>query len=198
MGLEKSKIKAGTLRAHLETIEAQRQTSLKEITQLDGAARAYKGAAKSIGQLNVMIQNQLEAGELVMPEDPVALAKQLKLWVTRAQQMALNLADKMTADGLVAQGRMQGIEQTIGVVRKSIEIEEGKAVALESAADNPELASSARTRPVGARPGPSIAAGRKAEDAASRALVGERKGARARSRTRKRVKREGGTNGTDS
>lgn len=196
MGLDKSKIKAGTLRAYLETLESQQRTFQIEIQQLDGASRAYKGAGKHIHNLSARIQQHLEADELTLPTDPVEYAKSLKLWVGRAAQITLNLADKMTADGLLAQGRLQGIEQAIAVARKAAEIEEGKALALESVDSAPEAAQDGRQRPVGMRPGQSIAAERKA---AERALAAERKPAtKRRGRSRTRVKRDGGDDGTNA
>lgn len=194
MGLEKAEIKQGTLRAQLEELRKQHEALLKDLDKIDGAAIAYKGGARTISSLTVMIDKELEAGGLKVPESPELFAVEIKRWIQRASGVMVSLADKTTANGLMAQGRVQGIAQAIQTTQKMLDAEMGKAeglagVTLEGEPEEaPESGQNGRPRPVGARPGSSIAAQRKAEEQAAKGSNGSSSKPAAKRAARKAAK----------
>ncbi len=170
MSIEKSEIKQGTLKEQIEAAEAKRDRFEREITELGGACTALKVAAKGMDGLVAYIQKDLKDEKLEIPEDPPALAKLLILWLSRARQVCNGMADQRTANGLLTQGRKQGVEEVLGDLIKAHEAEGAKAAGLKAGENGTPDGSRPGQRVPGSKPGLSVAAERKAREAADKAL----------------------------
>lgn len=194
MSIEKSEIKQGTLREQIEAATAKRDRFEREIAQLDGGATALKQAAKGMDVLTAYVQKDLAEDKLEVPKDPVAHAKALILWIDRARQLCNGLADQRTANGLLTQGRMQGVQEVLDMLTKAHEAEAAKATGIKAGENGAPDGSRPGQRPTGSKPGVSTADQRKAREAADRAL----KDAKPPKGPKKRRRKRGGVSGKDA
>lgn len=158
MGIEKSKIKAGTMSAYADDLERAIVAQENNVLKLQGAQDGLKQAGKNIEGVIVRFRAELEDGTIQLPEDLGQLTKLVGGWLRRAHGVTIALADRNTAEGLQMEGRVQGLKGALKRARAIESEETAKAEALENPPED--------TRPVGKRPEASVASQRKAEESA--------------------------------
>lgn len=190
MGVEKAEIEKGTMAAHVAKLEGRLEGARASVRVQEGAARAYKGAAKGIEGLFVHVQKDLAEGKIEVPGTPEATAKLLVTWLNRARGLMIHLADQATAEGLRAEGAVRGLEVALTEALRVHDEEAAKAEAiLAEAGDEDNVVPFPQgRRPTGVRPGPSVVAQRRAEEAPSKPRRRRKKAPEAKPPKRRRKK----------
>jgi hypothetical protein len=187
MGIEKAEIKIGVAQELGRQYAAMAKGLTDELNRLEGEKRAYKKAVQSLDSIFQRVDDDLDAGNYEGVSDPVEVAKLLKKTLVQAVGCLDSLKDQNMAAKLQAAGRLEGILKSSELVERLAKTEQGKiesaAEALEIGTDPVEAGSvvaeasgaipggegffsKSKPRPPGVRPGSSIAAQRKAEEAA--------------------------------
>ena len=202
MGIEKAEIKIGMAKELGRKYAEMAQAQSEELIRLDGEKRAYKKVAAAFESYFKAVDDDLDKGNFNLKE-PLSIAKEVKKALSRALAGVDNLHENVAALTYTVHGRLDGLVKSTEIVQKVAESEEKKIQAvIEAAVESPDrvAAGSARPseRPPGIRPGPSIAAQRRAEGAqgtpqGSPAALGETATQGAVRSTRSGLLKEGGS-----
>jgi hypothetical protein len=174
MGIEKAEVKIG-LAKDLGRKYAEMAKALdKELDQIDGEQIGYKRLASSLKSVFDRVDADLDKG-LFEGLGPLEVAKAIKTALVQVGGCIDNRTEEARASKFMAMGRLDGILKASEVVQKVASAEQGKIDALVSALENGasqpvdvipvNIPAEALRRPLGLRPGSSIAAQRKAEEA---------------------------------
>jgi hypothetical protein len=171
----KSEIKMSVLHDHGVRVDDQLEAAHRRQAGHDGAKQALRMIAKNIAGLAGSVDNDLRDGKLPLDE-PAKVASYMKLMVERAANMAMSAAQHQENLQLAAGGEISAYKAMVDSLKKELDLERSKMAALKEAiatgrvvveddsASQSDVGSS-RDRAIGVRPGSSIAAQRKAEEA---------------------------------
>lgn len=162
MNLDKAELKLlilGDLGCDFEDVK---DSMVRDLHQQEGAAAALTQAAKSILALCKLVDDDIEKGRYELPE-----AERLKQYISRAATVCDEMSKKARVARQVAEGRVQGVDHIVKIVKKRHDAEEQKKLMLQAAIAEAEATGEEvdlRSRPVGLHPGASIAQARRAEE----------------------------------
>lgn len=185
MNLQKSELKKAILNDLGNRFEDEKESLEKQVEQLAGAKSALLKMAKDIQLLHVHADKDLEDGKI----SDLETLKLVKLYVTRAIDACQNQARQCEVNEIRTRGRFEQADKQVRHLAKLIEDEDAKLRQLLAAiedgsvvVDGDEIAAAGSSeigsdtpsrpppgnvvpmrRPVGVRPGMSIAAQRKLE-----------------------------------
>lgn len=184
MSLEKSELLNLAFDSHATDLNKMRDGAESKMKQMAGAVEGLKTASKKIASFVPLIKDEILNENFKMPEDRAALTKLVVSWVGRCSSQCLALAEIAQDTGLRAEGQLRGLDMAIGMTKKRAEAEGQKAEGQKEAETKPDEAPQPATeakapsqgskprpgnvvplRPVGVRPGQSVADQRKAEKA---------------------------------
>ena len=149
-----------------ETYDQMLQAAEREAHGREGAEQILKTAAKLVLKLHEHVDKDFEAGEL--PKQELQIVSYVKKYVTRASECLQNLASKMEAEKLVANGKVAALRPAVDLVQRH----HNSAVAVykqvetelkETNGKDPRPTARGPARAPGQHPGPSPLAERRAE-----------------------------------
>lgn len=136
------------------------EVAKKDLAMLEGRQTGFADGAKAVETLLVHVDKDVNEEKL-----DVDTATKVKLYVTRAVHALNNLAQQTANQRIAQTGKVQGLEQTVTLLKNMVEQERAKAEALKESETAPPPANP-RERAEGARPAPSLKEQRLAEEAA--------------------------------
>lgn len=171
----KQELKMGILHEQGVKMDDQLEAAHKRQAGHDGAKQALRMIAKNVSGLATLVDKDMDEGKIPV-EEPALVAKYVKLMIDRAVQMALAAAQHQENLQLSASGEISAYQGMVEAIKKEILAEQAKEAALQQAiasgvavveedASVSQADGAASGRPTGVRPGASIAAQRRAEDA---------------------------------
>jgi hypothetical protein len=177
----KSEIKMGLLHEQGVKADDQLESAHRRQAAHDGAKQALRQIAKNISGMAALVDREMDDGKIPLDE-PAKVASYVKLMIDRAVNAAMSAAQHQENLQLSVGGEISAYQGMVDAIKKEILTEQSKAQALEQAIasgqvviedESPSLSDDApgRGRPTGVRPGGSIAAQRKAEEAAEAEAV---------------------------
>ena len=135
-----------------EQLDKQAELAEAEVQQRVGQAFAYRDGAEKVRLLHTHIDKDFEEGKLKGISDLEGVST-VKLYVTRACEALLNLAERAKAEHLVANGKAAQARQAVEVVQRyakvaKVSLEQAYAAETEAA----KLAKGDPRAPRGGRP----------------------------------------------
>jgi hypothetical protein len=149
-------------------VDDQLEAAKREQAVLEGRQAAFLEGAKTAEMLLGYVDKDIDEEKMDLPT-----AEHVKRFLVRTSHALNNLAAQASNFRIAQTGKVQGLEQTVTLLKGMIDAEKVKAEALVTAAAAPPAATP-RERPVGAAP-VSIKAQRLAEEAPTPKKKGGRK-----------------------
>jgi len=177
MNPQKSELKQAILHELGCDLDDTLEEATKRANGHTGARGALRLAAKNAQAIAEVVDAELKSGKLAErcaedgegPLDPVLVAKYAKLQITRVVD-GLDIASQSERNReIMAQGEVAALKSVVALIQKRHTLEAAKLEAFNRAIAEGAIQLEEDGAPSGARPGPSIAAQRKAEEAASAA-----------------------------
>lgn len=156
-------------------VEDSLDAAKRELAVLEGRQAAFMDGSKAAEALMASVDRDVTEGKYDLPT-----AEQVKRYVARCIHALQNLAAQAQNYRIAQTGKVQGLEQTVILLKGLMDAERAKAAALTAAtaeaapalpAEQPTAApvGPSRGRPEGMAPPPTIKAQRLAEEAAAKA-----------------------------
>lgn len=167
----KSEIKMSVLHDQGIKADDRLESAQKRQAGHDGAKQVLRVLAKNIASLSGSVDNDVSDNKLPLDE-PAKVSSYVKLMIDRAVNMTLSAAQHQENLQLSVGGEIAAYKSMVDGLKKEIDVEKAKIMALQNAiennaADDGQQLDPRSSRPVGVRPTGGIAAQRKAEDATS-------------------------------
>lgn len=135
------------------------EVAKKDLAMLESRHVTFGDAAKAIETLLQHVDKDL--AEEKLPEE---VAQHVKRYIVRGVSALQNLAQQAANQRIAQTGRVQGLEQTVAMLKNMVDAERAKAESLKTAETAPEP-TNPRDRVNGQRPAATIKELRLAEDA---------------------------------
>ena len=175
MNIEKAEVKVDVAHELGCRIDDTREAARNEVAQWEGANTALVQAGRAIEELAKHVDKDIDEGGY-----DLETAKAVKKYITRSAAVAQNLATQAGAQRLMAQGKVQALENAVKIVKKFHEDEVRKVEGFKQALldgririepDGTQQATTPGVNVPGVRPGVGIKEQRLAEEAAAKAAT---------------------------
>ena len=172
MNIEKAGVKVDVAHELGCRIDDTREAARNEVANWEGANAALVQAGKAIEELAKHVDKDIDEGGY-----DLETAKVIKKYITRSAAIAQNLATQAGAQRLMAQGKVQALENAVKIVKKYHEDEVRKVEGFKQAllegrvrieADGTQQAEDPGVNVLGVRPGLTIKEQRLAEEASAK------------------------------
>lgn len=138
------------------------EVAKKDLAMLEGRQTGFADGAKAVETLLTHVDKDVTEEKL-----DVDTATKVKLYVTRAVHALNNLAQQVSNQRIAQTGKVQGLEQTVALLKNMVDAERAKTEALQTA-EATAAPTNPRERAEGARPAASIKELRLAEEVAEK------------------------------
>lgn len=165
MSIEKAELKAAVIHNYGVQADDRLEKAKLQHAIHNGAKQGLRGFAKNILALTALVDKDLEEEKL--PEEPLLVAKYAKDLLAKASLLCENAARHQENCQISSQGEIAAYTSMVEMLDKDHASEIAKAENLSQLEDGDEDGDEDElSRPLGSHPGPSLAAKRKAEEAA--------------------------------
>jgi hypothetical protein len=133
MSVEKAKIKIGVA-THIGTrLDDMLESAQADVHRSEGAKRVLQQVGQGIGGLLTHVDKDLEEGALKGVDTPLKVAEVVKRYIQRGTAIAENLAIASEANRLLGMGKVEALQQAVGVAKSVVDKEQSEVDALEDA-----------------------------------------------------------------
>lgn len=165
-------VRQGALRDAAKLLAKQQEQAQREVVQCDGGRTALRKALDRVETLHTVLEaNRDSALAKLTPEGQIIAAKFAKNWVTQACELLAKMIAAEEGAKLRAIGKADAFTTSLVALESLHAHEQKRAEAIKQAIANGDVENEDGTlihtgtnnRPPGVRPGPGIAAQRRAE-----------------------------------
>ena len=149
--MDKGEIKAATVHELGVKFDDMLDASRRDVDRNEGAKLAMLGAAKKVGDLAVHVDKDMDEGVFSNLDGPLAVAKVVKKYITRACGVLESGYQAAENHRLVAHGKVLAFEQMVGNMKK-IHDQEMEKVRQRLEVATSEPSADVRSRLVGMAP----------------------------------------------
>jgi hypothetical protein len=160
--MDKSEFKALIINELGAKIEDMAEVVKLDTAKYEGAKEALILANKKINELQIIVDKDLDNGDLNNLQDPINIAKYIKKYLIRASAILENGTLMAEKNYILSQGKSQALQKVIINMQKTRDIELEKSNNKKNLEQNLETQQNI-IEPVGIHPGTSIKAQRKTE-----------------------------------
>lgn len=137
MSIEKAELKKAVAHEIGCRLDDLLEAGHVEVHGYDGARKAFRQGAKSVGELLALVDKELDEGKFNELEGPLKVAEVVKKYVQRAVNLLDNLQMNAEANHLKAQGKVEALTTAITVPKKLWDDESKKIEVAKAAVVTP-------------------------------------------------------------